>query len=312
MTRLTREARERAAAHLRGAARPLERALYAHRFENGPAAAAVEALAAYRNEDGGFGRALEPDVRAPGSSALATADALRHLAALGCAADHHLVAGAAVWLRQAFDAEAGVWRVVSDDANDHPHAPWWHDEDGGLAKLFDGFRIIPRARVLATLLHYAGLVEADWLDAETRRAADDILAAGDAAFGGGGDALVYALDLARAPGLPADLAARLVERLRAAAAAVVERDPEKWGGYAAAPLKVVDGPDSPLAGLFAESLPANLDHLVAGQAGDGAWDPNWSWGGAFPEAWELARREWRGVLTLDALTTLRAFDRLED
>ncbi|MBN2170360.1 MAG: hypothetical protein JW819_03445 [Candidatus Krumholzibacteriota bacterium] len=310
MPQLTREARERAARFLREEARPLERALYAHRFAGGPAAAAEEALAAFRNDDGGFGRALEPDVRTPSSSALATADALRHLAALGAEPGHPLVAGAVAWLRGAFGGQAGVWRVVPVDTNDHPHAPWWHDEDGSLARIFDGFRIIPRARALAGLNHYAGLMEADWLAEQTVRAADDIAAAEDAAFGGGGDGLVYALDLARAPGLPAGRAARLIERLRAAALNVVERDPAKWGGYAALPLKVVDGPDSPLADLFADAIPANLDHLVASQAADGAWDPTWSWGGAYPEAWDAARREWRGVLTLEALTLLRAFGRL--
>ena len=60
-------------------ARPLERALFRFHFENAPAAEVRRALAAFQNEDGGFGRALEPDFRLPASSAIATSLAFRHL-----------------------------------------------------------------------------------------------------------------------------------------------------------------------------------------------------------------------------------------
>ena len=43
-------------------ARPLERALFYYRFENGPTEAILDALASFLNPDGGFGRALEPDL----------------------------------------------------------------------------------------------------------------------------------------------------------------------------------------------------------------------------------------------------------
>ena len=58
-------------------------------------------------------------------------------------------------------------------------------------------------------------------------------------------------------------------------------------------------------------LEANLDYQVAAQADGGAWEPNWTWAGIYPDAWELARREWCGHLTLETLTTLRAFGRIE-
>ena len=58
-------------------ARPLDRALFSALFENGDAAAVSNALVAFRNEDGGFGNALEPDFRLPASSPMATSMALQ-------------------------------------------------------------------------------------------------------------------------------------------------------------------------------------------------------------------------------------------
>src|SRR6266567_4641633 len=43
-------------------ARVLDRRRFQRLFENGPATAVRDAVAAYRNEDGGFGHALEPDL----------------------------------------------------------------------------------------------------------------------------------------------------------------------------------------------------------------------------------------------------------
>src|SRR5437660_1065467 len=46
-----------------------ERALFAQLFDGGARERAVRCLATYQNEDGGWGHALEHDVRAPASSA---------------------------------------------------------------------------------------------------------------------------------------------------------------------------------------------------------------------------------------------------
>src|ERR1041385_7124718 len=51
---------------LRGA-RLLERRRFEWRFRGGAADAVVEALRPYRNDDGGFGNALESDIRGPSS-----------------------------------------------------------------------------------------------------------------------------------------------------------------------------------------------------------------------------------------------------
>ena len=52
--------------------RPLDQARFNFHFAGGDLSALVEALAAFQNEDGGFGHGLEPDLRTPASSAIAT------------------------------------------------------------------------------------------------------------------------------------------------------------------------------------------------------------------------------------------------
>src|SRR5436305_14682032 len=82
-----------AAAFVAASARVVDRRRFQRLFEDGPAAAVRDAVAAYRNEDGGFGYALEPDCRAPGSQPAATERALRMLHEAG-AWDEDAVRGA--------------------------------------------------------------------------------------------------------------------------------------------------------------------------------------------------------------------------
>jgi hypothetical protein len=305
---LSIQAFERARRFIRLEARPLERALFEHLFEGAPADGAVAELARFQNEDGGFGRALEPDLRTPSSSALGTGIALRILKESGMPAEHPMVRRAVAYLQSTLDEERGTWRVVPADTNDYPHAPWWHDEDGSLARTFDDFLVIPRAELVGMVHHYGVLVAAGWLEELTERTVRDIetIELGT----GGGDDLVYALALAATEALPERYRERLLARIRTVAPQVVSRDPAEWGSYCITPLKVAPRPDSVVADLLAEIVPVQLDYLIGQQSAAGSWDPVWSWGDAYPEAWERAKREWRGELTLNTLKTLRAYGRL--
>jgi hypothetical protein len=312
MKQLTREAFDRARRFLNTQARPLDRAMFEHRFEGASAEDVVAELAHFQNEDGGFGRALEPDLRTPSSSALATGVALRALKELRCSADHPMVRAAVRFLLATFDHSTNVWRVVPRDANSFPHAPWWHDEQGSLARTFDDFQIIPRAEIVGLLHHYAALVPADWLNEVTEHAVAAIETMEADKFGGGGDTLCYALSLAETKALPQSFKDRLIPRLRALTVTVVSRDPQEWASYSAPPLKVAPSPHSLIADLLWDDLQVHLDYQIDRQTPAGTWEPTWSWGDFYPGVWEQARREWRGHLTLEALTALQAFERIEE
>ena len=310
MKQLSLEAFERARQFLKTRARPFERAMFERRFERGSMESVVAELARFQNADGGFGHALEPDSRTPGSSALATGIALRSCNELGCDAQNPMVRRAIGYLLATFNPQSQVWRVAPHEANDSPHAPWWHDENNSLASTFSGFYIIPRVLILASLWHFSDAVSRDWLEVLTANAVkyiEDVQVLG----GGGGSDLEYAIILAETENLPRGYKERLIERIRAAIPKVVVRDRAKWNSYCITPLKIAPSPQALGSDLIWDDLQANLDYEIEHQTSEGTWDPTWTWGGMYPDAWEQAKLEWRGHLTLEMLTTLRAFGRIE-
>jgi hypothetical protein len=310
MKKLTPKGFNRARDFLLSTARPLEKASFELEYEGGTVDDVLAQLAEFQNLDGGFGRALEPDMRTPSSSALCTEMGLRYMAERKVPTDHPMVKVAVKYLLKSFDTEARLWSVVPHDTNNYPHAPWWHDEDGSLARTFDDFLVIPRAGILASLYHYVELVTEDWLVALTEATVRDIEKMETEKFGGGGDTLVYALRLVEAPGLATNFKSRLEPRLREVADQVVTRDPQAWTGYAAPPLKLAPTPTAPLADLLADDLQIYLDYLIDQQTPEGSWEPTWNWGEFYPTDWEQAKQEWCGILTLDTLISLRAFGRI--
>lgn len=74
-------------------ARPLDLARWKYHFEDGDLPAVLEALAAYQNEDGGFGHALEPDAWNPHSSPIQTATAVERLLEVHLQDNSHCAAG---------------------------------------------------------------------------------------------------------------------------------------------------------------------------------------------------------------------------
>lgn len=307
---LSPEAFARARAFVLERGRTLEAARFRHTFASGEAGDVLTALRAYQNPDGGFGRALEPDVRAPQSSVLATAQALRVLHDLEVPASEPLLVGAAAWLRSQLDTEEGdnVWPFLPPEAEAHPHAPWWNQQEPGqLARTFGGFRVNPRAEIVARLWRWPDLLPEGLLPLLTVEARDAILAGLDAGDVNGHH---VAAVFAQAQDVPEVHREPVLEYLHDILPGRVARTPEDFSGYGLNPLHVAPTPASPLAPALEEPLAAALAHLLASQAGDGSWGPNWSWSGQFPEAWPQAEAEWRSVLTLEALMTLRDWGRL--
>ena len=89
-----------AAQFLAAGGRVLDRRRFGRLFGTDGPGPVRDAVAAYRNPDGGFGHGLEPDGRCPGSQPLAIALALATLDEAG-AWDDELVQGALGWLERA-------------------------------------------------------------------------------------------------------------------------------------------------------------------------------------------------------------------
>ena len=261
----------------------------------------LEALAAFQNPDGGFGHALEPDLRMPGSSVLATLSALDALRDLGCGAGDVGDRGGVAWLVARFDPALPGWRYVGPGAEASPLAPHWRWELHRPGGPWDHV-LNPGSRVRSVLSHWPELAPAGLRETLEHAFLRRVTEAAARPHDLGVDTLHYAAAVDNAVSRAA---------LRAAAVQAVSRDPAEWATYCAKPLRLAPAPDSPLAGCLAPELAANLDWELQHQADDGSWLPNWTWQGHFPEAWEVARREWQGDLTLRTLRSLRAFGRIE-
>jgi hypothetical protein len=308
MMRLPRERYQAARDFLKSRARRVDCALFEFRFEKGSSETVVEAVEEFQNDDGGFGQALEPDLRSPSSSGLATAHALDVLREVGCDWKSPVMKRCIHYVLETFDPQSKVWPVAPDDVNDYPHAPWWHEKGDSLEQIFDGYQIIPRALIIASLHSYLQLLPFGWLEEVTENTVRFIESAPVDALRS--DGFVWAAKLAQAAGLSVNSAGRLNARLVQIITEVVSTDPAEWSGYCLPPLKAAPSPDALAAPQLDEAIQAHLDYTISSQSEDGSWNPYWDWGECYPEAWKVAKEEWRGQLTLEYLSILRSYKRL--
>jgi hypothetical protein len=306
---LSRDRYAQAREYMLTKARPLEAAIFRYRFGEGDADAVYAELAKFQNPDGGFGNALEPDLRSQASSPLATTTALQRLRMLHAPAQHPLVDAAIRYLVAAYDTAYQSWPLAPQQTEDAPHAPWWNQE--GQGDRFGNFAVNPRAEVLGYLHEFADETNAQAVtlrDTLTPLVFDHLL--GHTAQLSG-DAFLCCQRLVDSPGLPSNMAVDLQRWLLPLAETTVATDPSTWSGYVLLPLQVAPNRTAPMGIPLSHVLPDNLDFVIDSQAEDGSWAPTWSWFGAFPDHWPQAERDWRGVLTLERLEWLQAYDRIE-
>jgi hypothetical protein len=276
-----------AAAFIAGNARVLDRRRFQRLFEDGTAGPVRDAVAAYRNDDRGFGHGLEPDCRGPGSQPAAAEMALRVLDEAD-AWDDTLVLGACDWLASVAPGEGGA-AFVEPTLAGWPHAPWWVPEDGHPASLI-------ATGMIAGTLHSRG-VSHSWLDRASEVMWTRI---GRLTEPGGYEMfgvlrfLQHVPDRDRALTVFGQVGPLIVDQK------LVAIDPEA-AGETHGVLDFAPEPDSLARSLFdAGTIEAQLDHLAQAQLDDGGWTFNWP-------AWSpAAERDWRGFLTVDALRVLRA------
>jgi hypothetical protein len=282
---------EAAAGFVWRTARLLDRHRFAHQFLDGERAPVLAALSAYQNPDGGFGNALEPDLRGPASQPEPVEVAFWVLDEVDAMADP-MVGRACDWLVTASTAEGAV-PFVLPSVLDHPRAPWWQTEQDPPASL------VPTAAI-AGLLH-KHRVDHRWLPTATAwcwRAIDAITETSPYEVRSVLPFLEHVDDRARA-----EAAFQRIGAL-ALAQGLITLDPEA-PGEVHTPLDFAPTPDTMARRLFSDQvIEAHLDHLVAGQQPDGGWTVN------FPAWTEAAGLEWRAVITVHTLGVLRAYGRL--
>lgn len=287
---------ERAVQFMKEAARPLEQAWYAYEFEGGSAGDVMRELSVYQNTDGGFGNALEPDVRVAASSALGTTVALQQLSRLKADSGSPLVNGAIRYLLNTYNtAQQAGWDIVPPEVESAPRAPWWdynaaHDGWGN-----------PAVEIVGFFYEYSDIVPAELLDQLTQHAITYI---NETSSRKDFHELLCCLRFAEL--VPKSVLREVKPALDEMVNNCVTTDPSQWNGYCLTPIQVAESPNSIYYSQLSGSALLYLEHLLSKQLEDGAWSPTWGWG-QFEEVWPQAEREWKGVLTLEALRRLKAY-----
>lgn len=284
-------------------ARTLERVRFAHHFRSGEPEPVVSALRAFQNPDGGFGHAIEPDFRGPVSQPLGTDFALRVLRALGNPA-HDLIQDGLRFARGITAADGGVPNVLSN-VRDYPRAPWWEPVQG------DPSCLLPTAGIVGLL--YAAHVQDPWLERASHYCWQAIERLAERA----------ASSHERLPRLQVTYEARAAltfldhtpQRARAEQAAEAlgkvlianklleaKVDAKAEAGQ---PLDFAAEPTSLARRWFDDrTFEKHLDAWIEAQAADGGWDVPWL-------IWTpITGLEWRGIMTLERLLTLKAWGRV--
>jgi len=256
--------------------------------------ATLTVLAGYRNADGGFGWALEPDSRAPASQPVAALHALEvfeEVAPLTSPLTVELLG----WL-DAIAVDSGALPFARPARASAGSAPMWASADTESPSLHMTAVVLSIAHRVAR--HDPEAAAHPWLRRATDWATREIAAL---------DAPTHAIEFRYVLQLLDALGAcDELERLGAHIPADGKM-PVTGGkpGEAMRPLDFAPEPGRPIRALFdPRTIEADLDRLEAGQHDDGGWDVDW-------KHWSPAGGlEWRGWATVRAVRILRANGRI--
>jgi hypothetical protein len=287
-----------AAAFMTTTARLIDRRRFAARFEGGDPDGVLAALDAYRNADGGYGWALEPDVRVPESQPAAALHAFDILDEIAPATGPH--AGALCdWLESVTLADGGIPAALPGSQLAGT-APWLGNVDTTVSSLMLTAAVAGRAHRAAR--HDPAIAQHPWLARATRHCLEQIAAREEPASV---YELLFGLQFLDAVVDDRPEAAPLLDRFAAAIPAAGSLHVQ--GGADdeyIRPLDFSPEPDRPIRRHLApEVIEADLDRLAAGQRDDGGWDFD-----HVPHS-PAAIPDWRGYYTNYAIGILRAHGR---
>jgi hypothetical protein len=269
-------------------ARLVERFHFACLFEGGDAGGVVEALRPYQNADGGFGNALEPDMRGPHSQPMHVDMALRILDDVGeCKGE--MVARALNWLQSVAAPDGGIpWALAS--VAEYPSAPWWQGSDPGVGSVGATGSILHMTLKnsidhpligpgLAFLRKRLAAPSDDDLEFHMLRPAGEALK-----LSGDDDAFERLAGLVRERTLIEPVEKGMTEPYAHTALHWARRPASAWRSI------VSDG-----------EIESDLDRLAERQEPDGSWPLG------FPLTSPAAEFEWKGAFTIEALGVLKAY-----
>ncbi|WP_058302979.1 hypothetical protein [Gorillibacterium timonense] len=291
-------------------ARPLELAVWRYFFEQGDQQSVLTELAYYQNEDGGFGKTIDPDNWNPHSTPYNAQIVIKLLRQIGFTdVKHPIYQGIFHYLETTEHQSAIGWFFTIPSNDDYPHGVWWdynpetnaYESIGTTASLA-GFLLRygdPESKLYKTAASYADMLM------EKLRVTTPY---GDMGVGG----YCELLEDIEAAGLESQfdyelLRSKVPELVRGK----IQNEPNN---FMANPLEFVLSRESLFYEENKQEVEAALDVLIDQRPANGVWDIPWQWynGDKYPRAFAISENWWKSLKATEKLLQLRRFNRLEE
>lgn len=306
MRTLEKDSFEKAKLWINVNGRFLEKARFSAIFDGVHPGETLSALKVFQNEDGGFGHAMEPDLRTPDSSVLGTSIAFQILRSFPVVQyAHDITLPAIKFLLSNYDSKQMSWRIIPQSAENSPHAPWWNQ--AGREEYFSGFHLNPSAEILGYLYDFMEQIPNEIISSLSVKIIEELNNLKEIEM----HDFLCCKRLSESSNLSDSFKQNLLTQLGRLLDSCVVRDPREWSGYGLRPLQVVDSPNSTFYNKLRNSIEENLDYEIDTQDASGGWFPTWTWRDTFPKEWEKVKNEWAGIITLEKLIILKRFRRIE-
>lgn len=286
-------------------ARPLERSIFNYYFNDSSSEGILNSLEAFQNQDGGFGQGIEPDFKLTMSSPMATSIGLRHLSKIDYSVRaQNMIAKAVSYLETTFDSKRNGWFSVSSNVNGFPHAPWWEFKSDINMTVIDYSWGNPTAELIGYLYKYKKYLNIIDIYSLVNYAMTNLNNCID--FKSEHEIYCY---IKMYDVMDKEFSSQIEDSLILAVSQLVNLNKSEWINYVPIPLKFIESDTKNYLGIEGKYIEQNLDYLIDKLEEDGKISPSCKWD-KYLEEWEIAKIEWMGILTLEALLSLLNFKRI--
>ena len=293
-------------------ARPLDFARWQYHFENGSREAVLEALAAYQNEDGGFGHALEADSFNPNSCPIQTWAATENLREAGLTdRTNPIIQGILRYLESGadFDQSQKQWLNTVPSNNDYPCAVWWkYDNEKG-----SSFGYNPTACLAGFAVKYADAGSRLYqMSCEiAKQAAGWFCAKAPFKEMHVTNCFIRLYEYCAEAGIQLFDMELFLGKLKEQVSCTISKDTEKWKtDYCAFPSQFISSKNSPFYADNMEIAAAECRHIKENQLPDGSFTVPWQWYND-DKGYEIAVNWWKGDIVIKKLLYLKAVEGMQ-
>lgn len=288
-------------------ARPVDLARWRYHFEDGAREDVLTALAAFQNEDGGFGHGLEADSFNPNSCPIQTWNACEILREIGFEdGSHPIIRGILRYLGSGadFSEQHNQWRNTVKSNNDYPHAVWW-----SYSEEKEEFNYNPTAHLAGFILRFAEK------DSALYRKAEEIAKQAYAwfrekvPFGDNhvANCFVRLYEVLSETGAALADPDEFAEKLREEVGASICRETERWKTeYVGMPSFFISDRNSMFCAGNEALVEKECALIAESQLDDGSYPIPWQWYNEYKE-FPLAENWWKSVQLIEKMRFLREF-----